>query len=137
MNQTNRNLFYGVLLIISLVILAYYLTVNDFDRISKIVAITIISVCGLVFYLFIEWKKKRDIRNDIPIDDELSIKSKVYAGAKAFQLSMFLWLAIFIFHKSFAEPETMLGLGILGSAFIYGGCLLYYKSTHKFDNPNL
>lgn len=137
MIQNNKNLLYGMLLASFLVALTYYLMANDFDRTSKIVAISIISICSLALYIFIEWKKKRDIKNDIPIDDELTIKSKIYAGSKAFQISMLLWLAIFIFHESFTEPETMLGTGILGSALIYGLCLLYFKSTQNFDNSNL
>lgn len=137
MNQKIRHLFHGALLIISIAFLAYYLVVNGFDRTSKFITISIIAICSLALYIFIAWKKKRDIKNDIPVDDELTIKSKVYAGAKAFQISMFLWLAIFIFHESFSKPETMLGVGILGSALIYGLCLLYFKSTQNFDNSKL
>ncbi len=132
----NRILIIGIILLSSIIGLFYFLGVNDFNRSSKIIAASIISLGGLILYLANEKKKKKDMADNIPIDDELTIKSKVYAGSKAFQISMFLWLAIFIFHESFIEPEMMLGSGILGSALIYGGCFWYFKSTQNFDNSN-
>lgn len=134
---TKKYALSGIIAISVLIGLSYYLGINDFNRASKIIAISIITICSLALYLYNEWKKKQDIKNDILVDDEMTIKSKVYAGNKAFQFYMILWVVIFIFHESFTEPETMLGLGILGSALIYGTCLLYYKTTQNFDNSNL
>ena len=117
--------------------LYYYLGVNDFDRHSKIIAILTISFGSLALYLFNWWRERNDIKNGIPAEDELTVKSKVYAGNKTFQFSMILWSIIFVFHETFTEPETMLGTGILGSTLIYGACLLYYKPTQNFDNSSL
>lgn len=132
----NRILLIGIILIISCLGLFYFLVINDFDRFFKIIAASIISIGPLILYLVNEKKKKKDKANNIPVDDELTIKSKVYAGNKAFQISMFLWFIIFIFQGSFIDARTMLGVGILGSAAIYGGNLLYFKSTQNFDNSN-
>ena len=134
---TKKYALLGIIDLSVLIGLFYYLGNNEFNRSSKIIAILIITICSLGLYLYNEWKKKQDIKNDILLDDEMSIKSKVYAGNKTFQFSMILWVVIFIFHESFTEPETMLGLGILGSTLIYGSCLLYYKTTQNFDNSNL
>jgi len=134
----NKNTIWlaGILLLL-IAGLIFFLSINEFNRSSKIIATSILAIAGFILFFLKERRKKIDIKNDIPVEDELTIKSKVYAGSKAFQISMFLWLVIFIFHESFTEPETMLGSGILGSAFIYGGCLLYFKTTQNFNNSNL
>ena len=132
----NRILLIGILLLSAIIALFHFLGVNDFNRFSKIIAASIISIGALILYLVNEKKKKKDKANNIPVDDEMTIKSKAYAGSKAFQISMLLWLIIFIVQDSFIEPRTMLGVGILGSAAIYGVCLLYFKSTQNFNNSN-
>ncbi|MCP4425683.1 MAG: hypothetical protein GY803_14400 [Chloroflexi bacterium] len=68
-----------------------------------------------------------------PVEDEFTKLAKVYAGNQAFLYSIYLWLLIFVFNSSFAKNETMLGMGILGSALIYGISLWYFKTTGGFD----
>jgi hypothetical protein len=48
------------------------------------------------------------------------VLSVVLAGARAFYLSLYLWVAIFMFNSVFEDAEEMLGFGILGSAALYG-----------------
>ena len=77
--------------------------------------------------------KKRDVKDGVPSEDEFTKTAKIYASSRAFFYSMYLWFLIFIFHSSFTNTEEMLGIGIMGSALIYGISLWYYKSSGDFD----
>jgi hypothetical protein len=98
-----------------------------------------IGIAVLVILLGIgtfSWRivnKKSDLKMGVPAEDEFTKRAKAYAGNQAFEYSMFLWLLIFIFNSSFTKAEPMLGVGILGSALIYGICLWYYKTTGAFN----
>ena len=116
--------------------LLYFLSINDFDRSSKIISATVIAVMALAFYALNERQKRLDRASGIPVDDEMTIKIKVYAGSRAFHISMILWCIIFIFSDVFTNPRTMIGIGILGSAATYGICLLYSRLTQNFSHSN-
>jgi len=69
----------------------------------------------------------RDAKAGVPLEDELSRERRLLAGARAFHLSLYLWLLIFVFNARFSEREEMLGIGILGSGALYGLCWLQLK----------
>ena len=97
------------------------------------IGILIITV-ALGIYVFARniITKKRALEDGPPSEDEFTKLAELFAGSKAFLGSMYLWFLIFIFQTSFSDLREMLGLGILGSASIYGICLWYYKSTASF-----
>ena len=135
-NFKNETLL-AITLLVATVIGIFSIGDFDFYLTAKIIAILILTLGGLGIYMLSAWKKKKDIENNVPIDDEMTMKIKVYAGNKSFHLSLYLWILIFIFHGLFHEAEAMLGIGILGPALIYMACLRYYKSTQNFKAPNL
>ncbi len=135
-NFKNEKLL-GIALLVAAAIEIFSIGDFDFYLTAKIIVILVMILGGLVIYILGAWKKKKDIENNIIIDDEMTIKIKVYAGNKSFQLSLYLWILIFIFNGLFHEAEAMLGTGILGPALIYVACLKYYKSTQNFKAPNL
>lgn len=137
MRKFKLEIVLGGLLLILIIGFIYWFGVHEPDASLKIVLAAILTIGGLGIYQYNAWQKKRDIDNDIPVEDEMILKAKTYAGNKSFHLSFYLWGLIFIFHSSFSEPEEMLGVGILGSALIYGCCLWYYKSTQNFTDSNL
>lgn len=97
-----------------------------------IVIAIIIVLVALVTFVAQVLKKKSDLEAGAPAEDEFTRLARVYAGSRAFTYSMYLWLLIFIFNSVFTKPQTMLGIGILGSALIYGLWLLYFKFTGEF-----
>ncbi|MBU1719466.1 MAG: hypothetical protein KKA07_10400 [Bacteroidetes bacterium] len=88
---------------------------------------------GIATFIKQTINKKRDIETGAPVEDEFIKLAKVYAGNQAFRYSMYLWLLIFVFNSSLTKNETMLGIGILGSALIYGISLWYFKTTGEFN----
>jgi ABC-type uncharacterized transport system permease subunit len=99
----------------------------------------IVGIAILVFLLYIIsfiWKSIKRVRDKqvgAPSEDEFTKLASVYAGNFAFRNSMYLWMFIFFIKQSFIKVETMLGIGILGSALIYGIALWYYKSVGDFS----
>lgn len=137
MRKFKLEIVLGGLLLILIIGFIYWFSEHEPDASLKIVLAAILTIGVLGIYLYNAWQKKRDIDKEIPVEDEMILKSKTYAASKSFHLSFYLWGLIFIFHGSFSEPKEMLGVGILGSAIIYGCCLWYYKSTQNFSDPNL
>ena len=101
-------------------------------NIKSIIIGIVISVV-LVFYLTGEIKTIRERRQNIPVDDEMSIRQKEMAGNKAFHASMMLWLILFFIKSYFQEIETLLGIGILGSGALYGIYLWRFKTKGSGD----
>jgi len=93
----------------------------------KILVISIAISVVLVFYLTGEIRTIRERRRGIPTEDEMSYRQKEKAGNRAFHSSLLLWLLLFIFKSYFEQVETLLGIGILGSALLYGIYLWQFK----------
>jgi len=113
-------------------LLAWFIISKTQDPL-KISIMVLIILLGIGTFSWRIVNKKRDIEMGVPSEDEFTKRAKAYAGNQAFEYSMFLWLLIFIFNSSFTKAETMLGVGIMGSALIYGICLWYYKTTGEFN----
>ena len=134
MNKFKREIAFAALLFVIIVGLILWFVKNETESAQKIILASVISIAGLVFFVQRLIKKKKDLSKGIPIKDEFTNMVKLYAGGKAFMLSMYYWLLIFWLNSSFSDREEMLGVGILGSALIYGICYWYYKSTGDFNN---
>jgi hypothetical protein len=129
MNKYNKEVGFGFLM---LVIFAGLLVWAVFAMPQKglviFIAIIIVLVAAFTFIAQVV-KKKRDIEAGNPAEDEFTKLTRVYAGSRAFTYSIYLWLLIFVFNSAFTKPQAMLGVGILGSALIYGLWLLYFRTT--------
>ncbi|MBG7610568.1 MAG: hypothetical protein IZT55_06845 [Anaerolineae bacterium] len=96
------------------------------------IAVITLLVAAIAFVRQILTRRK-DLKAGAPEEDEFTKHAKLYASSRAFLTSYYLWFLIFIFHTSFSDREEMLGIGMLGSALIYGIFLLYYKRTGDFN----
>ena len=129
MKDYSKELVLGLGTLIMFVALLIWAALAKPQNITAIIISVIIVVIAMatLFYQFV--KKRGDIATGAPAEDEFTRLARVYAGSRAFTYSMYLWLIIFVFNSSFSKPQTMLGVGILGSALIYGLWLLYYRTT--------
>lgn len=93
----------------------------------KMMLIIGLAVVLLALPLYRSVQQARDEKAGVPLDDELTRERKLLAAARAFHLSFYLWLAIFVFNSKFSEREEMLGVGIMGSAALYGLCWFWLK----------
>ena len=75
-------------------------------------------IIGIVA-LYITFVKNKEIKEGQPVDDEMSLFVKYKAGYKAYIASMYMWLIIFLLRDKFPNAESMVGGGVLISAFIF------------------
>jgi hypothetical protein len=93
---------------------------------------------GLTFCLNVlfVWKRLRlaaSEKEGFPADDEFSRQLKYRASHWAFHQSFFVWIVIFLLRDSFDKAETMLGLGMLTMAALYGLNILVFKGRGMVD----
>ena len=131
-NYTREIVFGAVLVIFFAGIIAWLIIIESPSVLMVVIAIFILLI-GTVTFIRQMLNKKRNIESGAPAEDEFTQLAKVYAGNQAFLYSLYLWLLIFVFNSSFSKNETMLGIGILGSALIYGISLWYFKTTGEFN----
>lgn len=100
----------------------------------QIAIIAIILISGV--YAFVtHMRRYRDEKQGFPPEDELSTRIKYKAGYYAFMASMYIWMLIFLFKQFITDVETMLGGGILLSAFI-SIALRNYMTRNYDENEN-
>jgi hypothetical protein len=128
----NREIVFGTVLFtfFAAIIVWFILTEPQAPLLIGIALLTLII--GVLAFIRQTINRRRNMASNAPAEDEFTKLAKVYAGHQAFLYSMYLWLLIFIFNSSFTKNETMLGMGILGSALIYGISLWYFRTTGEF-----
>jgi hypothetical protein len=127
-----KEIVFGLSLLVIFAGLLLWFVLSESQEVLAISIATIIILVGVVTFVTQIVKKKRDLEAGAPAKDEFTKLAQVYAGSRAFIYSMYLWMLIFVFNSSFTKHETMLGIGILGSALIYGLFLFYFKTSGDF-----
>lgn len=89
---------------------------NGFNSLELVILFLVIALGGV--FVFLEIKKSKEIKEGIPVEDELSNRIKYKSGHYSFLISMYMWLFIFLFRDKFPNTEVMLGGGIMLSALI-------------------
>ena len=113
--------------------LAFWFFRHEPNATLKISIALIAIALGIFVWIRNVITKKQNLAEGSPAEDEFTKLIRIYAWSQAFHYSMYLWFAIFLFHTHFRNQEEMLGLGIMGSAAIYGGSILYFKSKGGFS----
>ena len=128
-----KELVYGLSFVLIFGGLFFWIVITtDLTPLMLIIG-AIALLVGLITLIIKMVANHKNISTCQPAEDEYSKLAKVYAGNQAFHYSMYLWLIIFFYNDSFIKNETMLGLGILGSALLYGLILWYKKSTGEIN----
>ena len=132
MKKYNKEVGFGLLLLVIFAgLILWAIFTKPQESLAVFIAIVVVIIAAITFAAQV-LKKRADLQTGAPADDEFTRLARVYAGSRAFTYSMYLWLLIFVFNSAFTKPQTMLGIGILGSALIYGLWLLYFRSTAQF-----
>jgi hypothetical protein len=131
-NYTNEIFFGTVVFLFFAGIIAWSIITEPQSPLPISIALLTLLI-GTVTFIRQSITKRRNIETGAPAEDEFTKLAKVYAGNQAFLYSMYLWLLIFVFNDSFQKNETMIGIGILGSALIYGISLWYFRTTAEFN----
>ena len=128
-----REIIFGSILLVIFLGIIIWMALSEPESFLPIGIAILIVLVGAVTFITQTIQKKRNLETGAPPEDEFTKLAKVYAGNQAFLYSQYLWLLIFVFNSSFIKNETMLGIGILGSAIIYGISLWYFRTTGEFN----
>ena len=91
-----------------------------------------IIVAGI--YAFVKHMRRyKEEKRGFAVDDEMSKQIQYKAGYYSFIISIYIWLAIFLFHRFIPDIETMLGGGILLSAIVSMGIKTYITRSYNED----
>ena len=94
-----------------------YSIAGEINNLEIVIISLIVILAGISIYMGV--RRLNQEKQGFPSDDELSLLLKYKGGYYAYLVSMYLWFFIFIFKDKFPDTETMLGVGILGSAIVY------------------
>ncbi len=113
----------SLLVIFTITIVAVILVIfrnNEINLDIKSIIISIVISVVLVFYLSGQMRNIRERKHGIPTEDEMSKRQKEIAGNKAFHSSLWIWFGLFYLKMYIENTSTLLGIGILASALLYG-----------------
>ncbi|MFC2064250.1 hypothetical protein ACFLXB_04040 [Chloroflexota bacterium] len=133
MKDYSKEIMLGSLLTLFFGVLVVWYAIQEPDLILPVILAVAIFLIGMVTFFSKAIARRKDLVSGVPAEDEFTQQAKLHAGNRAFHASMLLWLLIFIFQTSFSKTQEMLGVGVLGSAAIYGLFLWYFRSTGKFN----
>ncbi len=103
--------------------------------VSSVAALTSFeTIAGVIFLLFVTLSipfvvsGMRDEKKGLALDDELSHRIMEKAGARAFVVSLFMWMLIMrLTSNSTMDREIPLGFGIISMGLIFLGFWLYHS----------
>jgi len=101
----------------------------DFQEILMITAVVLMAL----FALILAFRRMRDVKNKLPVEDELSRGLKRRGAASSYYVSLYMWLLIMIFEEKISlERSTLIGGGIIGMAVIFALAWVF----HRFIRPS-
>ncbi len=131
MKKTRKTLMIASILFMGAIwgFIAFEKGTNLFQGLDLFIFILIIA--GGVIALVAAFKRDKEIKAGLPVEDELSTRIKHKTGYYAYMASLYMWLFIFIFKDKFPDVETRLGGGILLSCLIWA--ITKFIVKQKFD----
>ena len=88
-----------------------------------------IMITGI--YAFVKHLRQyEEEKEGFAVEDELSRQIQFRAGYYAFNASLYIWFAIFVFQQSIPDTRTMLGGGLLLSIIVFMGIRAYLKRSY-------
>lgn len=99
----------------------------DFQEILMMAVVVLMAL----FALILAFRRMRDVKNKLPVEDELSRGLKRRGAASSYYVSLCMWLAIMIFEDKISlETSSLIGGGIIGMAVIFGLAWVFHRYIH-------
>ncbi len=109
-----------------------YMAKAPFDKLGYL--IFGLSILLISFGLYFRIQSYKSAKAGLTSDDELSKRIREKAAAKAFGISIYMWLFIILFVKG-TEPKVkiIMGFGLLGMALVFFLNWLFYSKVGISD----
>jgi len=127
-----KNLFLPVFVITWVLVLTGLWVVQTDEEISVVFETAYVGLIAIFFLLsiYFAWQRKKQRKQGLPQDDELSRKITEKAAAYSFYISLILWLfLIFIQSHSWINSKWLFLFGIIGMAFSFLICWIVFNRT--------
>ncbi|UCE37100.1 MAG: hypothetical protein JSW00_16675 [Thermoplasmata archaeon] len=79
-----------------------------------------VSILSMLVFAVILKKGYTDMKQEMPSEDERSLKIRMFAAGYTYFFSLFWWLALMFVNDLFATCEQLIGIGVLGMCVIFG-----------------
>lgn len=101
-------------------VVAYMLLADAFN--FKNLAFLLLTF-GMIVFIIRKW---RSVKSGEPLEDEMTIRMREKAGARAFYMSLYLWLVV---HYVFDIPANAFMFGLIGMVALFA--INYLFLNHK------
>jgi peptidoglycan/LPS O-acetylase OafA/YrhL len=128
------------LIMILLAIMVIVTVVFWFTNSTKPVKLGEIAMIGSIvlvvgFALFVAFARIKAVKAGLKPEDELSRKIMQKTASMSFYVSLYWWLFLMYFSSKIKlESHTLIGLGILGMAILFGVFWFYFNYRGKFND---
>jgi len=128
-----------ITLLIGAVLYGFTMTESEKANPGNIISF-LIPLILVIFMVFFIWRRYKDIKEGMPLEDERSKKVITQAAAKSFYFSLYWLLAISWFESFFADKlfglekldaGQVIGGGIAGMAIFFFAFWFYYDRKGK------
>jgi peptidoglycan/LPS O-acetylase OafA/YrhL len=126
-----------MILLAVMVIVTVILWFTSSTKPVKFGEIAMIGTIALVvgFALFVAFTRMKAVKAGLRPEDELSKKIMQKTASMSFYVSLYWWLFLMYFSdKIKLESHTLIGLGILGMAILFGGFWFYFNYRGRFND---
>ena len=101
--------------------------IDGSHKLTEYIFVGVISILFLIG-IILSIKRYRSDKQELAIDDEMSIKIVNKSASFSFYLSLFIWLIlIFIKSRTNLDGNILIGYGIIGMAVTFIICLTYFN----------
>ncbi len=85
------------------------------------------------FALFLAFRRMRDVKSQLPAEDEFSKKLMQKGAATSYYLSLYWWLALMFFEERISlDRSDLFGAGLVGMAVLFALSWIY----HRYIRPS-
>lgn len=124
--------FIGSAVVVALLVYWAYQSEKPFDLTAYVIFGACILIVGLGLYFKIG--NLKNVKAGLEPTDELSKRIKEKAAAKAFEVSIFMWvLGVLFFADIDPASKVMIGLGVMGMGLVFLITWLYYSKVGISD----
>ena len=127
-----KTMFLAVLSVAVLLTMIWWLIRDGSEMDTKMILMVVIQLVVVGIAIVLAFGRLKNVKQNLPPEDELSRGIKRKAAATAYYVSIYLWLIMMVFEEHInLERRTFVGAGILGMALIFALSWVYHNYIRR------